>query len=195
VYFLIIGEIGDKAYGESLKGCIADNGLSGSAKLLGFIDDQALINLLHNADVCVNLRYPSTESASASLVEQMHFGKPVIVNEIGFYNEVPDDCVVKVKLEREKEDLQDALTTLVDSPQERLRIGKNAANWVRQNHAPEQYATAFLELVREVKASRYRVDFMDKVTEELKNISMNEDFVSKVSVEIASMLPSSSIVD
>ena len=187
LYFLIIGEIGDKAYGMDLKNRIADEGLSGNVKLLGFVDDEILLNILHNADVCVNLRYPSTESASGSLIEQMYFGKPVIVNKIGFYNEVPDDCVVKVKLNKESGGLRDALKRLVVSPQERMRIGEKAAKWVRQNHSPDEYAAEFLEFANNVWASRGRVDFVDKVTEELRAISTNENFVSKISMEIASM--------
>ena len=65
-------------------------------------DDETMQSLVALSDVAVNLRHPSTESASGSLIEQLYFRKPVIVSKVGVYDELPDDVVVKIGIDDEQ---------------------------------------------------------------------------------------------
>jgi glycosyltransferase involved in cell wall biosynthesis len=79
------------------------------------------------ADVAVNLRYPSAGETSATLVELMGLGKPVIVTDAGSFAELPDGCVAKVEPNESEEDLLVAyLEALAADPDLRRRLGENA---------------------------------------------------------------------
>ena len=81
-------------------------------KLIGYVDDNTLAAYYRDADVLCNLRNPALEGASWSLVEQMSLGKPIIVSDNGFYSEIPGECVFKISLENEEEELAKRCCTL-----------------------------------------------------------------------------------
>ncbi|MDR0999984.1 MAG: glycosyltransferase [Clostridiales bacterium] len=70
--------------------------------LLGHQPDSVMNKAIEAADICVNLRYPNSEVCSLSLLEQMAVGKAVLVTGTGIYGEVPDDAVLKLKLDQTK---------------------------------------------------------------------------------------------
>ena len=53
------------------------------------VSDARLVELAGDADLFINLRKPNTEGSSASLVEQLDTGRPVVVLDSGCYGEVP----------------------------------------------------------------------------------------------------------
>jgi len=110
---LVIAGGGDADCIEHLRSLSRELGLEDTTRFVVDPDDRTMQSLVSLADVAVNLRHPSTESASGSLIEQIYFRKPVIVSKIGVYDELPDDVVVKVSLEDEKAELGKALRRLV----------------------------------------------------------------------------------
>lgn len=69
---------------------IEDLGLSKIVQLHGRLDHESFISLLSAVDLCVSLRYPSMGETSAIVMRAMQFGVPVIVNDVGWYSELPD---------------------------------------------------------------------------------------------------------
>jgi len=145
-------------------------GLSQRVEFVTVADDKTMQSYLEAADICVNLRYPSTESASATLVEQLHHGKPVVVYDIGVYSEQPDELVVKVALGEGAEGVARALTDLVDDPARRARIGEAAAAHAAANCSPLVFAQRFLSFAEEVVATRSPVVAVDRAAVDLRSV-------------------------
>jgi glycosyltransferase involved in cell wall biosynthesis len=111
----------------------------------GEVDDAALADALERADTVCCLRFPPLEAASASTIEAMLCGKAVIVTDAGFYREIPDDCVCKVRPHHEVSDLQETLAFLSQHPAERSALGKRAAEWATSTFSPRLYAERLVD--------------------------------------------------
>jgi glycosyltransferase involved in cell wall biosynthesis len=107
---------------------------------LGQVPSPTLADVLERADVCVNLRYPTFEGASASTLEQMAHGRPTIVFEVGWYDELPDDAVVKVPHTIDPTSLAAEIERLLLDPDERQQIGNRARLHAATGHDARAYA-------------------------------------------------------
>ena len=75
-----------------------------------YVDEERLWALMRAADVHVSLRYPTMGETSGSAVRSLSLGKPLVVSDIGWFSELPDDVALKVPLDaREVEVLAGAL--------------------------------------------------------------------------------------
>lgn len=114
----------------------------------GEVDSVTLAQAIQQADVLCCLRLPALESASASTIEAMLYGKPTIVMDTGFYRDLPEDCVCKVSPERELEDLQKTLERLIQNPTERSVLGNRAKQFAETTFSACQYASCLVGLSR-----------------------------------------------
>ena len=141
VQYVVIGDYGGP-YGDYLHS-LAAGPLHGCLYLLGYQSDEVMEAFLQNAEFCINLRYPNSEICSKSLIEQMAFGKPVIGLDSGIFGEIPDDCLLKIKMENEISELKAAFELLLDNELKRQDTGKRAARFVAENCTPKEYVERF----------------------------------------------------
>ena len=106
----------------------------------GEVDSDTLLHSISQAHVICCLRWPSLEAASASAIEAMLYGKPTIVTDTGFYSELPDACVRKIRVQHEIADVQHALEWLCENESERLALGIRAAEWAAATFSAANYA-------------------------------------------------------
>jgi glycosyltransferase involved in cell wall biosynthesis len=118
------------------------------------LDNAALVNAIDQADVVTCLRWPSLEAASASAIEAMLYGKPVIVTDAHFYSELPDDCVLKIDPNDEIASLQRALEQLFHSPELRRTLGARAQAWARETFCADRYANRLVQMAADVSRAR-----------------------------------------
>ncbi len=149
--------------------------LGNTVRFAGFVPDEKLHAFLTSADICVNLRYPTTEGASWSTLEAMSYGKPLIVTDTGFYSELPDDCVVKIKPEREKAELVRALRALVADAERRQSIGRRAQDYVRANFRADEFARRFLGFVLETLAAKPALALADRLSARLARMGVGPE--------------------
>ena len=95
VVYALIGPI-EETYRSSLLRVAQDAGILAGFRLDGYMVQEEMQAYIAHVDLCINLRYPNTEGASASLVEQMLAGKAVITNDTGWYAELPSDVTRRV---------------------------------------------------------------------------------------------------
>jgi hypothetical protein len=84
---------------------------------------------------------------SGSVVRQLSLGKPVVVSDVGWFSELPDDVALKVPVDdREVETLHAALELLATQERARRKMGAAAAELARREHdlgrVAELYAAA-----------------------------------------------------
>jgi glycosyltransferase involved in cell wall biosynthesis len=194
VIYVIIGPHNHMEYYSNLRKIVERYNLH-NIMFLGYQPDEMLYAYLLNADIIINLRYPTTEGAPGSLIEQMYFGKAIIVNNTGFYGEMPDDCVVKIDVdEKEQLNLYNALTKLIDDEIERRNIGIRAKQFASENFTPQKYCQKFIGFLKKIKGSIPITNLIDKISLELSMMGVLYDspIVDIISKEIYEILPKSS---
>lgn len=174
VIYVVLGPC-EPRYLAELRAAIKRQGLQSSVRLLGYVDDETLRVYLQHADFCVNLRFPTTEGASASLIEAMLFGKSVVVTDTGCYREVPDDCVIKIRPEHEHTDLVFALRRLATDARARETIGSSAREFAKKHHCASHYASEFIKFAWQVRHAKPLMQLADRLATELKHIGVTQE--------------------
>jgi glycosyltransferase involved in cell wall biosynthesis len=109
-------------------------------EIAGEVDDETLQRAIREADVVSCLRFPSLEAASASTIEAMLHGKAIVVTDVGFYRDLPSDCVRKISPDRELPDLQHELESLFADERGRSALGRRARAWAEKTFTSANYA-------------------------------------------------------
>ena len=78
----------------------------------------------------------------------MRFGVVPIVKKLGWYDELPDNAVVKVRTEKE---LVKELKALIDNPSRRTRLQSEARKFISETHNYQVYAKGLYDLINSHK--------------------------------------------
>ena len=128
-------------------------GLDGSGlEREGYVEEERLWQLMAAADVHVNLRSPTMGETSGTAIRALSLGKPLIVSDVGWFSELPDEVALKVPVDdREVATLVAALELLGSRPDVRLAMGEAARELARREHdvdlTAERYVAAFEQAV------------------------------------------------
>ncbi len=111
-------------------------GLSGEGIVReAYVEEERLWSLMAACDVCVSLRSPTMGETSGSVIRQLSLGKPVLVSDVGWFAELPDEVAVKVPPgDGETETLHAALELLARDERVRERMSAAALELVRREH-------------------------------------------------------------
>ncbi|HEY8616134.1 glycosyltransferase family 4 protein [Phenylobacterium sp.] len=121
-------------------------------RILGPVSDADLEAQLAAADVISCLRDPVLEGGSASAIEGLLSGRPVLVADAGFYADLPEHLVFKVPPEVPPAAVAAQLERLASEEPLRRRIGADASAWASDTFAPERYAARLEALLVETEA-------------------------------------------
>lgn len=102
-------------------------------------------NSMGKLDIFVNYRMKYQGETSLSTLEAMRQGVVVIVRNVGWYSELPDDVVIKVDSE---EQVTDALLDLKSNPDKISDISNKAKQYIQKSHTHRQYAEGLLKLIK-----------------------------------------------
>jgi glycosyltransferase involved in cell wall biosynthesis len=156
---LVVGE------GQSLSREIKANRLEGRIIRVGYVNDKMFNQYLSAVDIVVNLRYPGRGETSASLIQAMSFGKPVIVTGHAACAELPDEVVVKVAYgQTEVGEIVAALVRMTDKD-EREKVGDAARNFVQMHCAPDLAACKYMAALNTFSQGSFRPAAIENGTE------------------------------
>jgi glycosyltransferase involved in cell wall biosynthesis len=130
---------------DSLCQSIEDYGLKGLVTVHGYVSDVMLDRSLANANLAINLRYPTMGEASLSQLRIWHHALPAMVTQVGWYAEQPPDTVLFVRPTHEVEDIQQHLQQFVENPDRFRAIGLQGRQRLAEHHTPDAYAQGLLE--------------------------------------------------
>ena len=147
VSYHLVGSITPEMHG-SLSSLAEKKGVD--LVISGEVDDETFARALAESDIVCCLRWPVLEAASASAIEAMLYGKPVIVIDAGFYSEIPDSCVVKINHENEVEELQLAIESLVQNNVFATKLGDRAKSWASEEFTAQNYALQLIDMTKEI---------------------------------------------
>jgi glycosyltransferase involved in cell wall biosynthesis len=98
--------------------------------------------LMARCDVLVNLRYPTMGETSGSVMRALSLGKALVVSDVGWFAELPDDVALKVPVdELEVAMLEAAIGFAADHADE---LGAAARAYVEREHALPNVADAYV---------------------------------------------------
>jgi len=149
----IYGEVWDPGH---IRKQIQVLGLGRQVTLRGFASESELDVALGNADLAVNLRYPTMGEASISQLRIWAHGLPSLVTRVGWYGGLPDNVVAHVRPEHEALDIQDHLNAFLAEPDRFARMGEQGRQLLAEQHSVEQYVDAVLDLAVQAKEFRPR---------------------------------------
>src|ERR1051326_8206499 len=160
VVYAVIGNI-ESAYERELEVLVQQAGLQQSVRLMGHLPHESLHGYLAAADFCIYLSYPARETASPSALDQLFHGKPLIVSRAGSYEEIPDDCALKVGTDCEIVDLTTSIQRLAGDVRLRKQMADCAKAYARSTFRADRYARQVAALSEEVIDAKPMLAFTD----------------------------------
>ncbi len=130
-------------------------GLTEGVQRLDYVPEERMWSLMAACDVLVNLRYPTMGETSGSVIRALSVGKPLLVSDVGWFSELPDDVVLKIPVdEYEVVTLAAAIEFAVEHGP---ALGEAAREYVEREHALSKVADAYVAAL-EVAAGGDAVD-------------------------------------
>ena len=130
--------VGAEAPGYSLRTEIPDGAVREP-----YVEEERLMALMAACDAVVLLRAPTMGETSGSAIRTLSLGKPLVVSDLGWFAELPDDVAIKVPVgDGEEPALERALETLSD-PATAERMGAAAREFVQREHGLDHVAELY----------------------------------------------------
>jgi glycosyltransferase involved in cell wall biosynthesis len=147
--------VGAEAPGFDLDGRLERLGLAAEGVIREpYVEEERLWSLMAACDACILLRAPTMGETSGSAIRSLSLGKPLVVSDIGWFAELPDEVALKVPVgEGEIEGLTAAMRRLAE-PGVAARMGEAARAYVRAEHDLEQVAEQYAAALEQAAGSR-----------------------------------------
>jgi glycosyltransferase involved in cell wall biosynthesis len=141
--------VGAAAPGLDLDLRIEAAGLYGAVAWDDYVDEARLWALMAGVDAVVSLRSPTMGETSGTVIRALTLGKPLVVSDVGWFAELPDEVALKVAPdEREAAAVAEALERLTD-PATREAMGSAARAFAESEHALGHVADLYLAALEE----------------------------------------------
>jgi glycosyltransferase involved in cell wall biosynthesis len=116
----------------------------------GWVDEERFWSLMAGCDVCVNLRAPTMGETSYSALRALSLGRPLVVNDLGWFAEIPDDAALKIPVdEREITRLAATLKLLLRRPDVAAAYGAAGRSFVAREHDLDRVAGLYAAALEE----------------------------------------------
>lgn len=141
-----------------LRAQIREHRLERLVTLHGFVPEAVLDTALSQADLAINLRFPTVGEASGSQLRIWSHALPSLVSGVGWYATLPRETVGYVRPgEYEVEDIQTHLRSFLQSPDDYHKMGRAGLKELKEKHSPASYARTVLEIAERASAHRKRL--------------------------------------
>ena len=151
--FCLVGKP-DEPTEKLLKQYLQQNDLCDKVTITGYVDLDKFRKYIDATDICINLRYPYNGETSGSLMRILAKGKCVVVNDIGSFGEIPDDCCVKLpSAEGLSEDgevdvIYTEMERLIADPGLRQSCSENAYKYAKQHLDIHIVVKQYVDLIK-----------------------------------------------
>ncbi len=130
---LLVGPVPDR---PTLEGEIQSLGVEARVTITGRVPLSELPAHMELADAVVHLRYPTARETSAALLRVLAQGRPTILSDLEHLSDVPRDAVLRADVRDEEGEVTRGLLKLATQPSLRARLGRAAAAFAAESHAP-----------------------------------------------------------
>jgi glycosyltransferase involved in cell wall biosynthesis len=116
----------------------------------GWADESRLWALMKGVDIAVNLRHPTMGETSGSVIRAISLGKPLVVNDVGWFSELPDEVALKIPVgDDEVAVLAAALELLVTRGDVREAMSTAGVELARREHDLRRVAELYSAALEE----------------------------------------------
>ncbi len=161
--------------------------------ITGHVQLEKFERCIAETDIAVNLRERTVGETSASLCRILASGVASIVADVGWYSELPGNCVVKVPIDEYTDaTLVAYLNRLMEDADLRARIAANAQHYALAEHSVELSAAGYLSFIDRVVAARPRKRLLQGISSELSVIGVratNDSLLRSVAEQVAVLAP------
>jgi len=141
--------VGASAPGIDLPRRIEHEGLGDAVVHEPYVEEERLWALMAGVDVVASLRSPTMGETSGAVIRALGLGKPLLVSDVGWFSELPDEVALKVPPDaREVDELAKALETLADA-EVRERMGAASVALASTEHDVERVADSYAAVLEE----------------------------------------------
>jgi hypothetical protein len=117
---------------------------------IDYVDEDRLWSLMAACDVCIALRAPTMGETSGSVMRALSLGRPLVVSDLGWFSELPDDVALKVPVDvDEVPALAAALELLAASEAKRQTMSEAVRTYVEREHGVKRVAEGYSAALEE----------------------------------------------
>jgi glycosyltransferase involved in cell wall biosynthesis len=117
---------------------------------IDYVPEDRLWSLMAACDACVMLRAPTMGETSGSAIRALSLGRPLVVTDIGWFAELPDEVALKIPLgEDEVPALAAALELLASSEATQRTMSDAARRYVAREHDVTRVAERYVVALEE----------------------------------------------
>ncbi len=150
---------GEAVAGESVVRRARELGVEERVVLTGYLPRPALVDEMAATDLLVNLREPTLGESSGSVARILSAGAPVVVTDVGWYGELPDEVVFKVPAgEAMIASLRVLVSELAVDPERKRRTSSLAAAFARREWSIERVARLYVDELPRLAAGALPAD-------------------------------------
>jgi glycosyltransferase involved in cell wall biosynthesis len=122
-------------------------GLTGDDAIvrLDYVPEGRMWSLMDACDLLVNLRFPTMGETSGSVIRGLVLGKPMVVSDVGWFAELPDDVALKVPVDEWETPTLEAALALLCEPAARAELGRAALAYAQREHGLDRVADRYGE--------------------------------------------------
>jgi glycosyltransferase involved in cell wall biosynthesis len=113
-------------------------GLVEGVQRLDYVPEERMWSLMAACDALVNLRYPTMGETSGSAIRALSLGKALVVSDVGWFSELPDDAVLKVPVD--DYEVQTLVAALGLAARHGHELGEAARAYVEREHSLDRVA-------------------------------------------------------
>jgi glycosyltransferase involved in cell wall biosynthesis len=160
--------------GSASPGFDADRLVVEGIERIGYVDEEQLWSLMAACDACISLRSPTMGETSGSAIRALSLGRPLVVSDLGWFSELPDDVALKVPVDEDEiPSLATALELLASSESTQLAMSAAARAYVLREHELEPVAESYVAALEEAAGGTTVADsVLDEVAQAAAEIGI-----------------------
>lgn len=113
----------------------------------GYTSIEEFNSFIKYSDIIMNLRHPSMGETSGALIRVLGLGKCCIINNEGWFAELPDDCVVKLGFSNLEQELEKWIQKFITAPALCKEYEENAKGYIQKEYSSDKIAGQIQELL------------------------------------------------
>jgi len=152
-----VGEATEQGYCKTLRESIEQSGYGERIHMTGWLTKDEYSLYIAAADIGVQLRTLSRGETSAAVLDCLNYGVATLVNANGSMEELPEDCVLKLKDQFTPSELTKTLEYLVDNASIRKKLGETARNFTHTFHSPHRVAEQYRAALERFSSSPQKI--------------------------------------
>lgn len=145
-------------------------------EFMGRVSEDDFVNYFSNTDVLIALRYPTMGETSAVVMKAMQMGIPSIVNDIGWYHELPP-YVKKIAVSTVEEDLKSTIIELLENNQSLIDFINSAISFSERSFDFDKYVDRYSLIVNHFYKEKLNTILYRQIAPVVKGLSYTNDSV------------------